>query len=186
MYYYLWHGSRWETVRRVKMTELVLTTVTRTWRAADMTSFLSCCWKCQLCEGQWENGLPKTWKVDCGDARRVRCNIVYCGWRDPFLAPVMACRWESFQSSAQLQKWLHLTCILSQVCGTMIYKKWGVSQCAVRWNQKPGAMFTCVCTHVYGFLKLSSKASSIKIWNIVKEGIWALWTYIKFNISNKN
>ena len=54
MYYDLWHGLRWEAVRRMKMTELVLTTVTRAWRAADMTSFLSCCRKCQLCEGQWE------------------------------------------------------------------------------------------------------------------------------------
>lgn len=145
MYYYLWHGSRWETVRRIKMTELVLTTVIRTWRAADVTSFLSCCRKCHLCEGQWENGLTKTWKVDSRDVRHVRCDIVCCSCRDPFLAPMMACRWESFQSSARLQKWLRLTCILSQVCGIMIYKKWVVSQCAVRWAHRLGIAFPCTC-----------------------------------------
>jgi hypothetical protein len=123
----------------------VLTTVIRTWRAADVTSFLSCCRKCHLCEGQWENGLTKTWKVDSRDVRHVRCDIVCCSCRDPFLAPMMACRWESFQSSARLQKWLRLTCILSQVCGIMIYKKWVVSQCAVRWAHRLGIAFPCTC-----------------------------------------
>lgn len=125
MHYYLWHGSRWGAVRRAKMTELVLTTVTRSWRAADVTSLLSCCRECQLCEGQWENGLPKTWKVDSRDAGCVRCNIVCRGRRDPLLAPAMACRWESFRSSAKLQRWLRLACVLSQVSRTMRYKKWG-------------------------------------------------------------
>lgn len=176
MYYYLWHGLRWEAVRRMKMTELVLTTVTRTWRAADVTSFLSCCRKCQLCEGQWENGLPKTWKVDSGDACCVRCNIVCRGPRDPLLAPAMACRWESFQSSTGLQKWLQLTCILSQVCGIMIYKKWVVSQCAVRWNQWRGITFPscmCVCKARFKGVNISTK-----IERVGKEGMCALCMYV--------
>lgn len=115
-YYYLWHGSRWGIVRKAKMTELVLTTVTTTWKAADMTSFLSCCRKCQLCEGQWENGLPKIWKVDSRDAHHVRCNIVHSWVRKGVLLWWWLLLGRPFQTSTLLQKWLQLTCRLSQVC----------------------------------------------------------------------